>query len=112
MFGTVDTWLLYKLTNGRVYVTDVSNASAMGFFDIFSLSWGFMPLLLKIPINILPEVVNNDYSFGTTASEIFGQPLNIGCLVKIVWFVLFLFKLKLILDGGPDGVYVWFWLLQ
>lgn len=82
MFGTLDTWLLYKLTKGRLHVTDVSNASATGFFDLFNLSWGFVPLLLKIPTHILPKVVDNDYSFGTTSEEIFGQPINIGCLVK------------------------------
>lgn len=91
MFGTLDTWLLYKLTKGRIYVTDVSSASATGLFDIFNLSWGFLPLLLKIPYNILPKIVDNDYSFGTTSCEIFGQPLNIGCSVKHSYIYIYFF---------------------
>lgn len=82
MFGTLDTWILYKLTNGRIYVTDISNASATGFFDLFSLSWGVLPLFLKIPTSILPKVVGNDYLFGETSADAFGQPLSIGCVVN------------------------------
>lgn len=86
MFGTLDTWLLYKLTKGRLHVTDVSNASGTGFFDLFNRSWGFVPLLLNIPTQILPKVVDNDYSFGTTSEDIFGEPINIGCVVNYVLF--------------------------
>lgn len=86
MFGTLDTWLLYKLTKGRLHVTDVSNASATGFFDLFNMSWGFVPLLLKIPSQILPKVVDNDYSFGSISEEIFGHPIDIGCVVNHIAF--------------------------
>lgn len=90
MFGTLDTWLVYKFTNGRLHVTDFSNASATGFFDLFTGSWGFIPMFLQIPSKILPNVVDNDFSYGFTCKEIFGEPLQIGCLVSL--FLLLLSK--------------------
>lgn len=88
LFGTLDTWLLYKLTNGRIYLTDVSNASATGFFDLFKVTWGPLPLLLNIPSKILPKVVDCDYQFGMTSPEIFGHPINIGCVVNFLLCLL------------------------
>lgn len=80
-FGTIDTWLLYKLTGGRTYVTDVTNASATGLYDPFSLCWSFVPQLFNIPLNILPPVVDNDYDFGLTETSIFGIPIKIGTVM-------------------------------
>lgn len=80
-FGTIDTWLLYKLTGGRTYVTDVTNASATGLYDPFSLCWSFVPQLFNIPLSILPPVVDNDYDFGLTETSIFGIPIKIGTVM-------------------------------
>ena len=62
LFGTVDTWLLYKLTNGRVFATDVTNASRTMLYNIHELSWD-RELLEKfdIPSSMLPEVNDSSY---------------------------------------------------
>lgn len=85
MFGTLDTWLLYKLTGGRTYVTDISSASATGFYDPFVLDWASWPAFtgLSIPFDILPKVVPNDYdSFGHVDKAIFGMEIPIRCSVR------------------------------
>ncbi|MGN7783752.1 glycerol kinase GlpK [Niabella sp. 22666] len=66
-FGTVDTWLLWKLTNGKSYVTDVSNASRTMIFNIHTLQWD-EELLRKmdIPVAILPEVRSSSEVYGYT----------------------------------------------
>lgn len=70
LFGTVDTWLTWKLTNGRAHVTDVTNASRTMLFDINRLDWDDTILqALDIPRSMLPEV--------KSSSEIYGQT-NIG----------------------------------
>lgn len=81
MFGTLDTWLLYKLTNCQTFVTDISNASATGLFDPFTLKWGIMTTLLNIPKEILPDVVENNYNFGDVDPSILGRSIKIGCVV-------------------------------
>src|SRR4051794_21706250 len=69
-FGTIDTWLLWKLTNGLVHVTDVSNASRTMLYNIHTLNWDNDLLqLLNIPKNILPEV--------KSSSEVYGYSQNI-----------------------------------
>jgi glycerol kinase len=66
-FGTVDTWLIYKLTEGRVFVTDVSNASRTMLFNIHDLSWDDELLaLFDIPKGILPEVKSSSEIYGHT----------------------------------------------
>ncbi len=70
LFGTVDTWLIWKLTQGRVHVTDYTNASRTMMFNIHSKQWDDKMLeILDIPHSMLPEVKNS--------SEIYGQT-NIG----------------------------------
>ena len=70
LFGTIDTWLTWKLTNGSVHVTDYSNASRTMLFDINKLDWDETLLnVLGIPRSMLPEV--------KSSSEIYGQT-NIG----------------------------------
>ena len=70
LFGTVDTWLLWKLTNGRVHVTDYTNASRTMLFNIRELKWDKKILeKLNIPISMLPEV--------KSSSEIYGY-VNLG----------------------------------
>ncbi|XP_042314579.1 putative glycerol kinase 5 isoform X2 [Sceloporus undulatus] len=81
-FGTVDTWLLYKLTKGSVYATEYSNASSTGFFDPFKLQWStFLSNLLSIPVSIFPPVEDTSHNFGSVDGEIFGVPIKITALV-------------------------------
>ncbi len=69
-FGTIDTWLLWKLTNGMVHATDVSNASRTMLYNIHELNWDEELLeLMDIPANILPEV--------RSSSEVYGHTQNI-----------------------------------
>jgi len=69
-FGTIDSWLVYKLTNGQVHVTDVSNASRTMLFNIHSLQWDADLLnLFNVPASILPTV--------KSSSEIYGHTQNI-----------------------------------
>jgi glycerol kinase len=72
-FGTMDTWLIWKLTAGRVHATDYSNASRTMLYDIGKLRWDPELLsLLDIPVEMLPEVRDSSGAFGETAAEIFG----------------------------------------
>ncbi len=76
-FGTVDTWLIYKLTQGEVYVTDVSNASRTMLFNIHDLSWDEELLeLFDIPKSILPEVKSSSEIYGYTS--LFGGRIPIA----------------------------------
>ncbi|RZC37760.1 glycerol kinase 5, partial [Asbolus verrucosus] len=82
MFGTLETWLLYKFTNGRLHVSDISNASATGFFDPFVAEWSsWSKHFLGVPHEILPQVVANDFNFGSTAENIFGVSIPIRCVM-------------------------------
>ena len=66
LFGTVDTWLLWKLTNGRVHATDYTNASRTMLFDIHRLCWDEKLLTeLDIPRSMLPEVKDSSYVYGS-----------------------------------------------
>ncbi|TGY43272.1 glycerol kinase GlpK [Clostridium sartagoforme] len=65
LFGTVDTWLLWKLTEGKIHVTDYTNASRTMLYNIKELKWDSRILeKLNIPINILPEVKNSSEIYG------------------------------------------------
>jgi len=78
LFGTVDTWLLYRLTGGRVHATDSSNASRTLLFNLHTLSWDEELLgILGIPPAMLPEVRPSDGEFGATLPELFGAPIPI-----------------------------------
>ena len=72
LFGTIDSWLLYKLTNGAVHATDYSNASRTMLFNIHTLSWD-QELLDKfnIPASMLPDVKDSSGVFGYTADYAF-----------------------------------------
>ncbi len=79
LFGTVDTWLLWNLTKGKVYATDYTNASRTMLFNIHTLKWDDEILQeLNIPKKILPKVYSSSYNFGETAKEIFGEKIRIG----------------------------------
>ncbi|WP_422107161.1 glycerol kinase GlpK [Winogradskyella sp.] len=76
-FGTVDTWLIYKLTEGRVFVTDVSNASRTMLFNIHDLSWDEELLnIFDIPKAMLPEVKSSSEIYGYT--NLFGSKIPIA----------------------------------
>ncbi|XP_063242555.1 putative glycerol kinase 5 isoform X2 [Bacillus rossius redtenbacheri] len=82
MFGTVDTWLLHRLTSGRLHVTDISNASATGMYDPFTASWGAWALgLVRIPAAVLPEVWDTAADFGPIARDVLGAPVPVRCLM-------------------------------
>ncbi|HJE98067.1 glycerol kinase GlpK [Ligilactobacillus acidipiscis] len=67
LFGTIDTWLVWKLTGGKAHVTDYSNASRTMLFNIFDLKWDQEILdLLHIPAELLPEVRSNSEVYGNT----------------------------------------------
>ena len=67
-FGTVDSWLVWNLTGGRVHVTDVSNASRTMLFNIHDLCWDAELLeLLGVPASMMPEVRSSSEVYGTTA---------------------------------------------
>ncbi|MFC6255425.1 glycerol kinase GlpK [Secundilactobacillus hailunensis] len=72
LFGTIDTWILWKLTGGRVHATDYTNASRTMLFNIHDLKWDKEILdLLNIPASLLPEVHPSSYTFGYTAGFTF-----------------------------------------
>lgn len=77
-FGTVDSWLIYKLTGGKVHATDVSNASRTLLFNIHTLKWD-QEILEKfnIPASILPEVKNSVDDFGSVDSHLLAHPISI-----------------------------------
>jgi glycerol kinase len=76
--GTIDTWLIWKLTGGRMHATDPTNASRTLLFDINRLRWSKeLCDLFKIPIEILPEVRPSAGDFGRTVTSFFGKSLPI-----------------------------------
>lgn len=81
LFGTVDTWLIWKLTNRKVHVTDYSNASRTMMFNIKELKWDEDILEeLNIPMSMLPEVKPSSYIYGNTDIHILGEEVQIaGC---------------------------------
>ena len=79
LFGTVDTFILWRLTGGKIHATDMTNASRTNLFNIHTQSWD--PELLdifNIPKIILPTVKNSSDDFGTTASGLFDCVININ----------------------------------
>ena len=77
-FGTVDSWLMYRLSGGRIHATDVSNASRTLLFNIHDLTWDQELLdTFGIPAGILPEVKASSDLFGETDAVLFGQALPI-----------------------------------
>lgn len=79
LFGTVDTWLIWKLTGGKVFATDYTNASRTMIFDIKKLIWDEEILnALDIPKSILPEVKPSSHIFGLTEKGLLGGKITIG----------------------------------
>ncbi len=79
LFGTVDTWLIYKLTKGAVFATDVTNASRTMIYNIHDLCWD-KELLAKfdIPESMLPEVKSSSEVYGVTHRNILGEEVPIA----------------------------------
>jgi len=78
-FGTIDSWLIYKLTGGKVHVTDFSNASRTLMFNIHKLKWDDEILsILDVPKKILPETRPSSEVYGKTEKELFGFEIPIG----------------------------------
>ena len=78
--GTIDTWLIYKLTGGREHVTDYSNASRTMMYNIFDLEWDdeLLEMLGGVPREILPEVKPSSYVYGNTDTEVFGAEIPVA----------------------------------
>lgn len=79
LFGTVETWLIWKLTKGRVHVTDYSNASRTMLFNINTLQWDDEILAeMNIPKCMLPEAKPSSYIYGKSDAQFFGGEIPIG----------------------------------
>ncbi|WP_277678465.1 glycerol kinase GlpK [Gracilibacillus dipsosauri] len=80
LFGTIDTWLIYKLTGGKVHVTDYSNASRTLMYNIYDLKWDEQLLdILGVPSSMLPEVKSSSEVYGETVDyHFFGQNVPIA----------------------------------
>ncbi len=78
-FGTIDSWLAWQLTGGRLHVTDVSNASRTMLYDIRRGCWDDELLAaLDVPASLLPEVLASSHRFGETDATLLGAALPIG----------------------------------
>jgi glycerol kinase len=79
LFGTIDTFLIWRLTGGKVHVTDVSNASRTLIFNIHTMQWDDELLrLLDIPRAMLPEVRSSSEVYGQTDPELFGAAIPVA----------------------------------
>ena len=79
LFGTIDTWLIWKLSGGQVHVTDYTNASRTMMYDIHNLCWD--PVILdyfRIPVSMLPQVKPSSYVFAHTAPGVLGESIPIS----------------------------------
>jgi glycerol kinase len=81
-FGTIDCFLLWRLTGGKVHATDASNASRTLLLDIGSGQWDEdLCRLFRVPVSLLPQVRDCACEFGETAAELFGAPIRIRGMV-------------------------------
>jgi glycerol kinase len=79
LFGTIDTFLIWRLTGGRAHVTDVSNASRTLMFDIHALDWDDELLkILDVPRRMLPAVRSSSEVYGETDAKIFGGAIKVA----------------------------------
>lgn len=78
-FGTIDSFILWRLTGGKVHATDVTNASRTMLFDIHRQQWDEDLLrLFRVPAALLPEVKDSSCIYGETVPELFGRPIPIA----------------------------------
>ena len=79
LFGTIDTWLIWNLTGGKVHVTDYSNASRTMLYNIHTLEWDQELLkALEIPAGMLPDVKPSSADFGMTEKQLFGGEIPVA----------------------------------
>ncbi len=79
LFGTIDTWLIWRLTEGAVHVTDQTNASRTMLYNIHTLEWDNELLdMLDIPRSMLPEVKPSSCVYGKTAFELYGGEIPVA----------------------------------
>lgn len=79
LFGTVDCWLAWKFSRGRLHITDVSNASRTMLFNIHTLQWDSELLrLFRIPASMLPEVRPSSQHYGETATTLFAHKIPLA----------------------------------
>ncbi len=82
LFGTIDSWLIWNLTGGKVHATDVTNASRTLLFNIHTVDWDERLLReLDVPRAILPSVHDTSHVFGMTAPDLFGGEIPVGSAV-------------------------------
>ncbi len=82
LFGTVDSWLLWRLTCGKLHATDVSNASRTLLFNIHDLAWDDeLAQLLDVPLAMLPDVRSSSEVYAHTDPQWFGEPIPVASLV-------------------------------
>lgn len=82
LFGTLDTWFIYNLSGRSRHVTDYTNAAATGLFNPFSLKWNsIFCTLFKIPMTMLPEVLDSNGDFGQTDRSFFGAQIPIRAAI-------------------------------
>jgi len=78
-FGTIDSWLIWKLTGGKLHITDYTNASRTMLYNIFDLKWDDELLVeLDIPKSLLPEVKKSSEVYGKTDGDVFGAEVPIA----------------------------------
>jgi len=79
LFGTVDSWLIWKLTDGKIHATDVTNASRTLLYNIYNLKWDQEIMqLLDIPESMLPDVRSSSEVYGKTSGDLFASKLPIA----------------------------------
>lgn len=80
LFGTIDCWLIWKLTRGKVHATDYTNASRTMLFNVHTLAWDKdLMSMLDVPESMAPQALPSDAVFGTTDAEgVFGEPVQIA----------------------------------
>ncbi len=79
-FGTIDSWLIFKLTGGNAHVTDYTNASRTLMYNIFDLRWDdeLLEMLGGVPREVLPEVKPSSYVYGNTDASVFGAEVPVA----------------------------------
>ena len=78
-FGTIDSFLLWRLTGGRVHATDVTNAGRTLLYDIRAQQWDRdLCRLFRVPMAMLPQVRDNAHVFGTTEADLLGAPIPVA----------------------------------
>lgn len=83
MFGTIDTWLVYRLTEGKVYATDYSNASGTALYDPYLEDWNsFFLKLFQMPKSLFPKLKDSVGDWGMCSPQYFGVPIPITAVVS------------------------------